>query len=230
VGNIVSLLAATVAGVLFLLFGSSAAGKTCALGLLRDRVEALATHDFDELGVPPGADSAWRRGANERWLRRALQYQTHGTDLLLAGQTPFGELLAAPSAPHVEAISACLIDCDDGTRVGRLQARGADWLARSGSEIEDYLSWAAWMRGHAANPTWRAEVIRQDDDLHWDRWIDWRAGDPRWNVRVLDTSQLRVEQVTDELAAWIGEERARFRNGTHPLSNWTDTPDAYCGT
>jgi hypothetical protein len=122
--------------MLFLLFGSSAAGKTFALNALRDRVEDLAIHDFDEIGVPPGADTAWRQQANEKWVRRALEYQAARIDLLLAGQTPFGELLAAPSATRLEAISACLIDCDDDTRVERLQARGpevrAKWWGSSG--------------------------------------------------------------------------------------------------
>jgi hypothetical protein len=105
--------------MLFLVFGSSASGKTVALEALRGRLFDLAIHDFDEIGVPPGAQTGWRHGANEEWLRRALDYQASGTDLLLAGQTPLGELLATPSAWKIEAISACLIDCDDATRVAR---------------------------------------------------------------------------------------------------------------
>jgi hypothetical protein len=42
----------------FLLFGSSAAGKTVALNAPRSRVSGLEVHDFDEIGVPPGADTA----------------------------------------------------------------------------------------------------------------------------------------------------------------------------
>jgi hypothetical protein len=101
--------------VLFLLFGSSASGKTFVLNELRGRVPDLAIHDFDEIGVPPRADTPWRHRANEQWVRRALEYEAEGIDLLLAGQTPFGELLAAPSATRLEAISACLLDCADDT-------------------------------------------------------------------------------------------------------------------
>jgi hypothetical protein len=72
--------------MLFLLFGSSAAGKTFALDALRSRVADLAIHEFDEIGVPPGADTAWRHRADERWVRRALDYQGEGTDLLVAGR------------------------------------------------------------------------------------------------------------------------------------------------
>jgi hypothetical protein len=201
--------------VLFLLFGSSAAGKTVALEELRGRIANLAIHDFDEIGVPPGADTAWRHRADEEWLARALDYQADGTDLLLAGQTPFGELLAAPSAPRVEAISACLIDCDDETRVARLRARGPEWFARTAGDLQDYLNWAAWLRRHAADPSWRTDVIRHEataDTMCWSRLSGWRAGDPRWRVRVIDTSSLPVEEVAGELVEWIEGERALFRS------------------
>jgi hypothetical protein len=206
--------------MLFLLFGSSAAGKTFALNALRDRVEVLAIHDFDEIGVPPGGDTAWRQQANEQWVRRALEYQAAGIDLLLAGQTPYGELLAAPSATRLEAISACLIDCDDDTRVERLQAGGREWFERSGGDLQDYLNWAAWMRRHAADPSWRTDVIQIDaegTEMQWSRWIDWRVGDPRWRVRVIDTSAVPVEEVAARLIEWIHEERTLLRVGAHPL-------------
>jgi hypothetical protein len=207
--------------VLFLLFGSSAAGKTFALEELRGRVANLAIHDFDEIGVPPGADAAWRCRADEEWLCRALDYQSDGIDLLLAGQTPFGELLAAPSATRVEAFSACLLDCDDETRIARLQARGPEWFARTAGDLQDYLDWAAWMRGHATDPSWRTEVIRHEataDEMHWSRWRGWRQGDRRWRVRVIDTSNLPVEEVAAGLAGWIDDERELLQSGAHPLS------------
>ena len=200
--------------MLFLVFGASGAGKTFALEALRNRVLDLAIHDFDEIGVPPGADTVWRHRADEEWVRRALDYQAAGTDLLLAGQTPFGELLATPSAPLLEAISACLIDCDDDTRVARLRARGPEWLAQTAGDLEDYLNWAEWLRRHARDPTWQTDVIRNEateSEMYWDRWSDWTADDPRWRVRALDTSKLPVEHVASELAEWIADERALVR-------------------
>ena len=207
--------------MLFLLFGSSGAGKTVALGKLRDRVPDLALHDFDEVGVPAGADSAWRHRANERWVLRALDYQAEGIDLLLAGQTPFGELLAAPSASRLEAISGCLLDCDDAARVKRLEARGPEWFARTGGDLRDYLAWAAWLREHAADPSSGIEVIWHEatsNEMCWSRWSGWRANDPRWRVHVIDTSALPVEKVVQELIEWVTEERALLRSGAHPLS------------
>lgn len=207
--------------MLFLLFGSSGAGKTTALRALRDRVAGLAVHDFDEVGVPPGADLSWRHRTNEAWVRRGLDYQREGVDLLLAGQTPLGEVLAAPSATALEAVSACLLDCDDETRLSRLEDRGPDWLARVGGDMQPHLGWATWLRGHAADPAHRPEVIRRPDpasDMRWARWSTWRAGDPRWRVPTIDTSRSGVEQVAARLADWIEGERALLRAGSHPLA------------
>jgi hypothetical protein len=195
--------------VLFLVFGSSCSGKTSVLRELRGRVDRLAVHDFDELGVPPHATIDWRHSGNEIWLRRALEYEHEGTDLLLAGQTPLGEMLASPSATLVESISACLLDCDDETRLERMQARGARWLKHSAGTIQDYLNWAEWMRRHVADPQWMPEVIvRGDADLRWERWTDWQAGDPRWRVHAVDTTGRSVEQTAADLRAWIEAERA----------------------
>jgi hypothetical protein len=206
--------------VLFLVFGSSAGGKTTALNVLRKRMPDFAIHDFDEVGVPPGADTAWRHRASEQWVQRALEYQAERTDLLLAGQTPYGELLAAPSAPLLDGISGCLFDCSDEIRAARLESRGATWFTRSAGDfqseftwpewIQVHLDWAVWMRAHAADPTCRTSVIKHDEtagEMHWSRWRDWRPGDPRWRVRVIDTSDSSPEEVADELLEWVAEER-----------------------
>ena len=188
---------------------------------MRERLPDLATHDFDEVGVPQGADTAWRHRANEEWVRRALDYQLRGIDLLLAAQTPFGELLATPSASHLDAIAACLIDCDDETRIARLRARGADWFVRTGGDVRDYLCWADWMRNHARDPTWRPEVIRiaaTEGEMRWARWSDWLEGDPRWRIRTVDTSVLPIEQVANEVAVWVTEERSLPRAKNRALS------------
>jgi hypothetical protein len=197
--------------VLFVLFGSSGAGKTSALDALRERApERLALHDFDEVGVPRDADTAWRQRTNEDWVRRALELQADGVDLLLAGQTPYGEVLAAPSADRLEVVG-CLLDVDEDVRLDRLGARGGEWLERSGLNLPDLLAWAEWMRGHARDPQHRQHVIRRagDPSMRWVRWADWREGDPRWRVRVLDTTALPIEAVADALLAWVAEERAR---------------------
>jgi hypothetical protein len=187
--------------MLFVVFGSSAAGKTTVLNELRGTVERLAVHDFDEIGVPADADTVWRHRANEVWVKRALELQADGIDLLLAGQSPLGELLASPSAGRLDGIEGLLLDVDDATRVSRLAARGDEWVGRS----ERYLSWAAWMRAHAADRSHMEHVVRiaeTERELVWDRPHDWQ-------IEVLDTTHLSVEDVRDRLVEWVSRSRLR---------------------
>jgi hypothetical protein len=202
--------------VLFLLFGASCAGKTTALAELRRRgLEALAIHDHDEIGVPPAPDTAWRQRTIEEWLRRVLDYQARGVDVVLAGQTPFAELFAEPSAPLLEGAAGCLVDCDDATRIRRLAgvaARDAWWRTTPYS-LDDYLSWAGLMRRHARDPQHGLEVIRERawPGMRWERLDRLTAEDPRWRVHVVDTSNASPGHVADDLAAWIRRERSLRR-------------------
>ena len=183
----------------FLLFGSSGSGKTTLLDAIRGRVERLALHDFDEIGVPSDATTAWRHEANERWLRRALGYQAEGIDMLLAGQTPVAEVLAAPSAPLVDGLAACLLDCDDAARTERLAQRPQVW-----GSVDEMLRWAAWLRRHAADVTYRLDVV----GLTPDRLARWDGA-----VHVLDTTDAPVERSAADLLAWIAAERRTGSRG-----------------
>jgi hypothetical protein len=104
----------------------------------------IAVHDFDELGVPTGADLHWRQRTMELWVRRALEYQERGVDLLLTGQSPLGEVLAAPSAPLLDGIAVCLVNVADEVRRARLVERDPGrWDATA---VDAFLGWAAWHR------------------------------------------------------------------------------------
>jgi hypothetical protein len=46
--------------MLFVLTGSSGAGKTTLASLVAGRADGLPVHDLDEVGVPSHADLAWR--------------------------------------------------------------------------------------------------------------------------------------------------------------------------
>lgn len=55
----------------------------------------MVIHDFDEIGAPSTADVRWRQRGMQTWLRRVLDYQDEGLDVLLTGQSPLGEHLDA---------------------------------------------------------------------------------------------------------------------------------------
>lgn len=193
--------------MLFLLFGSSGSGKTTLVDALRGCAPTLACHDFDEVGVPRRPTIAWRQRMLEQWVRRAIALQRDGVDLLLAGQSPLGELVAAPSACELDRYAACLLDCDDETRATRLRAdpRAAQ-LA-----LGDLLGWAAWMRAHARDPEHMTEVLRTGAwaEMRWDV-----APTRPWRVEVVDTSSATADESATDVLRWVATERS---NETRPL-------------
>jgi hypothetical protein len=191
--------------VLFLVFGASAAGKTSVVSRLRGTVIGLDVHDFDEVGVPPQPTIEWRYEANEWWLRQARDADAQGTDLLVAGQTPPGEMLAAPSAPAVR-IRACLLDCDDATRLARLEERGEEWLRAAGGTLDDHVAWGRWMRDHAGDRFHRLDVIRRDDSQRWEH-LDAAWAAASWPATVVDTTET-IDDVVSALVGWVERERA----------------------
>lgn len=200
--------------MLFTVAGSSCSGKTTLARACAD-LERLAVHDFDEVGVPAGADLRWRHEALEGWVRRALAYQDEGVDLLLTGQSPLGEVLATPSAVRLDGIAACLLDVADGERLRRLNERDPGrW---DEATTQRFIGWAAWHRGHARDPRYRPEVLTDGgwDQMRWARWADWHAGDPRWLVPTVDTTDRSITDAAAELRHWIETVRQA------PTSDWT---------
>ena len=208
--------------VLLVLGGSSGAGKTTIRRFVTDGAPdllaelRLRTHDFDENGVPAGADTRWRQRTGEEWIRRALDYEREGIDLLLSANLPLGEILAAPSAPLVDGIAVCLIDCRDLIRVERLRAR--HHASYTDERIWDFVVFAAWQRLHHADPTWMPQVITSpSSEMAWDRWESWTKGDPRWSVATFDTSEETVDVSANRVAAWIRTQVQLRDQGRLPL-------------
>ncbi|MFD5436441.1 hypothetical protein ACFWJ4_30380 [Kitasatospora sp. NPDC127067] len=209
--------------MLLKLTGSSCSGKTTLAYAVGERLERVAVHDFDELGVPEGADRRWRNRMTERWVRRALEYQDCGVDLLLTGHSPMGEVLASPSAPLLDGIALCLVDVSDEVRRDRLTMRDSGrWDAPA---VDAFLGWAAWHRRHAEDPRYRSDVII-DDSWHrmaWHRWTGWTADDRRWRTHLLDTTYQPVAESVDQVEHWVTEQRNALRSGCLPLSRgWSD--------
>lgn len=192
--------------MLFLLWGASGSGKTTVMHALASELTEFATHDFDEVGVPTNPDAVWRHKMAEAWVRRALDYQAEGRHLLLSAQLPFGELLACPSAPALDSVAGCLLDCDDYERVDRIRGRGA----RAEAATQDMLCWAAWLRMHARDPQWHPDVVVSEAaDMEWERWQTWKEGDPRWRTDRIDTTSLTAAETAHRVLAWIDRERQR---------------------
>lgn len=144
--------------------------------------------------------------------------------MLLAGQSPLGEVLATPSATELDGIAICLVDVTDEIRVERLRKRDG---ARSTPETErDYLRWAAWHRHHAQDPQFEPSVIRGTcADAVWNRWTGWSKGDPRWDLAVIDTSGVSVADAAPCLMAWVDQQLGLWRDSALSLGQgWLAGP------
>jgi hypothetical protein len=187
--------------VLLSVTGASGVGKSTALALLIREFagEPVSCVEFDSIGVPADADTAWRHGALEQWVQRAVTEQGEGRHVLLCGQVPVGELLAVPSASRLDGIAACLLHCSSDVRRQRLVGRGEDPAG-----LQDHLAFGEWFHGHMTDPTHVPEVIRVSSSvpMRWERWSGWPPGDPRWSFEVVDTDALTQEQAARRVVMW----------------------------
>ena len=190
--------------MLYLITGASGSGKTACLDTLRERNPQVVWYDFDDVGVPANADKRWRHRTTEYWLTRAIENQARGQDTCINGSIILGEVLACPSAPAINRLAVCLLDCADVVRIERLRAIGS-----KGASME-MLCWAAWQRMHAVDPQWYQHTIREDGapEMHWERWEDWQKGDARWSTHVLDTTTLTIEEVAESILSWMNQGRS----------------------
>lgn len=199
----------------FLISGAAAAGKSTVIRLLRSLLDNVECHDADEKRV---RDEHQRCSTLEEWIVLALEAQREMRDFSLAAHSPLGELLACPSAPKLDGISACLLDCSDTTRIARIRARGIDprW-----PPTQHVLNWAAWHRVHAWDPQWEPHVINGNGPgtHRYERWLNWAQGDERWRVKVLDTTEASVEQTLEMVAEWVTREKAR-NSLLSPKTRW----------
>ena len=196
--------------MLFVLTGSSGSGKTTVARAVR--ADNLEVHDSDEDGVPSNADTIWRQSSLESWVQRAAALT--GGDLLLTGQSPIGEVLAAPSAPILDGIAVALLEVEDRDRLIRLENRDPGKWSRQAKH--DFVGWARWHRRHASDPAHAPEVLTTHSwtPMRWDRWTGWTAGDPRWQTEVIDTTDRTIDDCAADVQAWIARVRA---DSTWPL-------------
>ncbi len=196
--------------MLFVISGAAASGKKTIAKAVAERLPGLESHHDNER---PSRDGAERLTNLDHWIEDALNLEAGGTALILATQSPIGEVLAAPRSIELEGIAPLLLDCHDFVRADRIVRRGEleEWPFTI-----DHLCWAAYHRMHARDPQWenRISTAMKPDGPRWDRWLDWSADDPRWCVRIHDSTTEDVETTTRAVASWVESVRT---DGT-PLS------------
>ena len=182
---------------LYFIGGASGSGKTAVMPHLKKLLgDAIAVYDFDDIGVPEGADKKWRQESTEKWLQKLL---SEGKDACLLGQIVLGEILACPSAKQIDKVIFCLLDVSDFERIQRLKKRntyGAD---------QNMLNWSAWLRMHHQDPQWMPHVIQEDaaSPMDFSRLSALRTYEEIANIKILDTTNHALNEVAQELSDWV---------------------------
>jgi len=187
----------------FLITGASGVGKSTIRKLIEPKfADVLEAAELAMLGSTPQWSIEWRHRMVERMVQHALQVQREGKHFLFCGDpVPPGEVLAAPSADHLDRLMVCLLDASEATQTARLRNRGDD----SGF-IPQHVAFADWMRHHVVNHRYRPEVIIQNgwQEMRWDRWVRSAAVHPPWSYHVVDTSERDPAEVARLVAQWLG--------------------------
>jgi hypothetical protein len=182
-----------------LISGAAASGKKTIARALAERLPALEAHHDNER-VSRNAEE--RRSNLEAWIEDALRLEAEGIDLVLASQSPLGEILASPRAVELEGIAPCLLDSHDFVRLDRWRQRGIhpDWPVGM-----DHFCWAVFHRMHARDPQWEQRVLvdRESSRSGWSRWTGWIRDDPRWKVLIHDSSGEDVETTIQAVTVWV---------------------------
>lgn len=201
--------------MLLLITGASGTGKSSARAAIAAELEpeVVCVELGDIVPIPTWPTLAWRQESTEAAVRLALEHQAAGRHLLLSGDPVApGEVLAAPSADRLDGIRACLLHADPEAQEARLRRRGDP-----AALLPDHVAFAAWMRGHAEDPSHVPEVLTTEgwDQMRWERWIDRRPDDRGWSVTTIDTSPLGLDEVAAAVLAWA---EASLRGETPPLA------------
>jgi adenylate kinase family enzyme len=168
--------------MLFVVTGSAGSGKSAALRELAARRRDLVVVDTDDWGPPTDDVAAWWQERFEACVRDACSVEARGQDTVVAGWITREDVLATPGAGALEGVAVCLLDCDDATRIRRIEERAASgtWGEHRPERTASFLQAAAEMRADEDEATVR-----------------------------LDTTHLSVAEVASWLERWIAERGRR---------------------
>lgn len=190
---------ANIADVLLLITGASGVGKSTVRAAVATELSPLVESvELAELVPRPATvTKVWRQQGAEAAVRRAVDLQASGRHLLLAGDPVAAiEIVAAPSAPHLDAVAVCLLDADAEAQAARLTARGDDPAL-----LPHHQAFAQWMRRQAGDPLHMPHVVSEQswDEMRWER-LELLAD--HWRMQTIDTSALSAGEVAEAVLEW----------------------------
>lgn len=194
---------------LYFIGGASGSGKTTIKEnlqkLVGNNVNVFEIDDFDDVKIPDDADKVWRQKTTEFLLKKIVD---NGKPACLIDQIVLGEILACPSAKHIEEVHFLLLDVDDLVRIKRIRTRG-DVPYNN----QHMLNWASWLRVHNQEPLWEQHVIKDDswDGLDFSTWDQNENWPSNVTTKIIDTTSLDIKEVAEQVADWINDNQIDFK-------------------
>ncbi|MGV8084628.1 MAG: AAA family ATPase [Candidatus Bilamarchaeum sp.] len=160
----------------YFITGVSGVGKTTTIEHLKAKLPfGYEIHDFDERGVPDGADRQWRINETEHWIELGAKNAEQNITTIICG-------FARPSEiGHHESVGFVLLDATPETIRKRLWNRyqtprsieGIERVANKSVDefIEDSVNFSSVMHDEAQN----------------------------YGVDIIDTNELSPDQVADKI-------------------------------
>jgi putative ribosome biogenesis GTPase RsgA len=108
--------------MIYFITGSSGVGKSTLVKSLKDKLLAdFKVHDFDEVGVPHGADLSWRLATTRKWIETAKENSLNNISTIIVGLTHPDEVNEIAVRESVK-ISYVMLEVDDDELKKRLMA------------------------------------------------------------------------------------------------------------
>jgi hypothetical protein len=170
---------------IYFISGVSGVGKTSVMRLLKSLLpNSYEVHDFDERGVPAGADHVWRIGETRHWIELGHQKALEGITVVICGfSNPDETQNIQTDFPDIE-IRTVLLDGEAEVIERRLRGRNANNAVRADLErvvgsAEDFIQ----------NNTKFVPVLREVCARH--------------GCEIIDTTHLSPEQVANKVMKHI---------------------------
>src|SRR3989344_7026966 len=121
----------------FFITGTSGSGKSTLVRFLKRELSSAEIHDFDEGGVPKGADESWRKQRTNEWLKKAKIYLQKGKLVVICGVSVPEEIENSPAYSKKMNVYYGYLHIGKEEIRRRLKARG--WKDKL---VEDNVTWA----------------------------------------------------------------------------------------
>ena len=127
--------------VVFFITGTSGSGKSTLVRFLKRELSSAEIHDFDEGGVPKGADESWRKQRTNEWLKKAKIYLQKGKLVVICGVSVPEEIENSPAYSKKMNVYYGYLHIGEEEIRKRLKAR--NWGEKL---VKDNIKWARYLK------------------------------------------------------------------------------------